>query len=470
MASGMGFSATESTDGDWLAAASSAMRVVTSSLAKAPFGEAIEQVQTFRGELDSLEALLVAQRSQAGFSNTSTETIMKRSGQVSKGEARKRTKRSKTVEKNPKLAKKMADGSLSSEKVDLLSEADEKTGDDGAAANDTELIDKLENANPDQGKAIIRDYIDTHQSQSQRNSRYEQQRRRRRVWKEERRNGMSRLVIEGDDESVGQILAGIEKGADALYRADGGRDVPSHKHPRSNKQRLFDAAHDLLTGAAGNPASAGASSNCNRRTQRPTMVFTGKLSEITDDPAVLAEWKAELIGTGIVPTPVASYFGCISDFAAVLLDENGDPLWKGRTTRHATPGQWAALIVRDRGCVQCGAHHTRCQAHHQMPWTAPAKGKTNIDELVLLCVDCHQRLHELNHTIFKDDTGRWKTRPATWAETPANGPPQTNRANRSADRRTKPERATPPAPPPSVDSVPAPSPSGSPMGDQLTFD
>jgi 5-methylcytosine-specific restriction endonuclease McrA len=77
-----------------------------------------------------------------------------------------------------------------------------------------------------------------------------------------------------------------------------------------------------------------------------------------------------------------------------------------------------ALIIRDKGCVQCGAPHAGCEVHHLMPWNAPDKGETNLDKLALLCGRCHRTLHNNNHTLFQDATGTWNTRPATPNETP----------------------------------------------------
>jgi hypothetical protein len=64
----------------------------------------------------------------------------------------------------------------------------------------------------------------------------------------------------------------------------------------------------------------------------------------------------------------------------------------------------------------------RCQAHHLIPWNAPAKGTTDIDQLALQCGSCHRELHQHNHTLYRTTghTGRivWATRPATPDETP----------------------------------------------------
>lgn len=420
---------------EWLATANAAMSEVVASLIDAPFSPAIEAIDHFRDELNAVEALRIAKRSQEGHSKRSTEGVIKRSGGVSKAEAKKRTTRAAAVEKNPGLAKKLCNGEMSTEQVDLVADASEKT--DGAAANDDQFIDDVSNSNPDLGKATVRKYVEDHtDGQATRNERYARQRAKRKAYKERTAYGMSRLVIEGDDESVDAMFGSLRKRADGMYRADGGRDVPNADHDRTNAQRLFDAANEKLTGQTDNsqtdnsqaaaPSTATSDERqqqacpaqpANRPGERPTMVFTGKLSDLSDDPEQLAAWEAELIGTGIVPTPVASYYRCISDFAGQLMNDKGEVLWKGRSVRRATPGQWVSLVIRDRGCVRCGAEATTCEAHHLLPFNAPAKGESNVDNMALLCVDCHHWVHEADKTMVWDsNSGSWAYRQARWEE------------------------------------------------------
>jgi hypothetical protein len=174
------------------------------------------------------------------------------------------------------------------------------------------------------------------------------------------------------------------------------------------------------------------------------MVFTGQLTDITDDPETLAAWEAELIGTGRVPVAVAEYYRCISNHAAQLVSGTGAVLWQGRARRHATVDQWTALLVRDQGCVLCGAHHTECEAHHILPYEAPVRGETNIDQLALVCVDCHHRIHENRQTLFEDgQSGRWRLRTATSTEiAPTGRRPQAERKAAAATADPH-ERETP---------------------------
>lgn len=426
-----------SSSDDWLSRSDAAMGVVTFSLVDAPFGGAIDAINRYRDELNAIEALKIAQRKQAGHSDRSTESIITSSGGVSKGEAKKRTKRADAVAKNPKLAASLSEGTLSTEHVDLVADAATKTG--GDAATDTKLIADIGAANPDQGRAIARKYVEEHQSQADRDSRHAWQRARRRVSRGRSKNGLSFILIEGDDISIDKALRKLGARADEMYRSEGGRDLAPGEHPRTKHQRMFDAAIEQLTGsvdAAPSPSDTrtgeGTTSASKRATpttpprnrpgQRPAMVFSAKLSDISKDPEQLASWTAELVGHGTVPSAVASYFRCISDHSAVLLSETGQPLWKGRAARLVTAGQWVALVVRDEGCVLCTADHTRCEAHHLLPWEAPDRGETNIDNLALLCVDCHHRVHENLQTLFWDGTRhRWRLRAARPGEIPPSG-------------------------------------------------
>ena len=133
---------------------------------------------------------------------------------------------------------------------------------------------------------------------------------------------------------------------------------------------------------------------------------------------------AEQIGLGLIPDSVLAGYLAHVEIISVLYDHTGSPLWLHRTRRHASLMQRYALIARDKACVLCGADHQHCDVHHTMPWTASAKGETNLDNLVLLCGPCHQQLHADNHTIYQDHHGTWRTRPATTHETPAKSPPR----------------------------------------------
>jgi hypothetical protein len=73
------------------------------------------------------------------------------------------------------------------------------------------------------------------------------------------------------------------------------------------------------------------------------------------------------------------------------------PLALGRKRRRASAAQWAALIARDRGCIRCGRSPRHCHAHHIIHWKDG--GRTDLQNLALLCSRCHNDLHHGHYTI-----------------------------------------------------------------------
>ena len=80
---------------------------------------------------------------------------------------------------------------------------------------------------------------------------------------------------------------------------------------------------------------------------------------------------------------------CIRD--RVVYSSKGVPLWRGTTVCRPTKAQMNTLVARYGGCGGCGEHHAMCQGHHIRPRSEG--GPNNIDNLMLLCWGCHQKVH-----------------------------------------------------------------------------
>ena len=119
--------------------------------------------------------------------------------------------------------------------------------------------------------------------------------------------------------------------------------------------------------------------------------------------------RCEIPGTGPIPRSELERLACEAELFGALFSRNGLPLWHGRRTRTVTPQQWRTLIARDRGCVLCAAEPSHCHAHHIIPWTAPAKGPTDIDNLVLVCNRHHHHIHQHHLTLTREPNGQWAT-------------------------------------------------------------
>ena len=84
-----------------------------------------------------------------------------------------------------------------------------------------------------------------------------------------------------------------------------------------------------------------------------------------------------------------------ADIIPTILAANGKVLWLGRDRRIADKNQTAAMIARDGGCSFPGCDRPPgwCQRHHIISWADG--GKTDIDNLCLLCIYHHNNFEEL---------------------------------------------------------------------------
>ena len=85
---------------------------------------------------------------------------------------------------------------------------------------------------------------------------------------------------------------------------------------------------------------------------------------------------------------------CDSAITPVVLGENSEPLYVGRTKRCVIPARRKALIARDGGCAKpgCDGRPDCCQSHHIIPWARG--GLAGIDNMGLLCATHHKEIHE----------------------------------------------------------------------------
>ncbi len=325
-------------------------------------------------------------------------------------------RRASALAANPGLGEQARQGSLTGDGIDALSKAaDETTGEIAP-----ELLSLTRGLDPDQATRVVERYLHEQTSAADANAKYRRQMTARRV----RRYtvpasgadpGLAGLGIEGPDAVIDQIWALLNSDADAAYQAGGGRDRSAESHDPLDHRR-FDAALRRLRGDHGS----------TDRATRPSVVITIGLSDLTGDDE--NRRSATQIGCGPLSDELAAELAAGADLAAMIVGLDGRPLWLGRTRRHAAAAQFLALVVRDRGCVLCGAAFQRCQAHHVIPWHAPAKGGTDLDNLALLCGGCHRRVHDRRQTLVRRRSAAgdvvWATRPALEAEIPPPKPVQ----------------------------------------------
>ncbi len=367
-----------------------------------------------------------------------SSSVSRTRGKTSDRKAKQAARTAGALREMPRLRAKLEKGEITEEHADAATDAAARSGDPDKA--DREL-EKLADAPADLFGRRAGDWAGRNESQETIDRRARRQARNRKVvFGRAKEDGSWTLYATGET-SVGATLRGlIDEESDRLYREDGGRENPDR--PRSDDQRRFDALANLVRRGAGKTTPE-ASRSSNRRPQpKYEGVVEIPLSAYLDPEHA----TGTLIGSGPLPTSVVQRILCDGALRALIVDDDGAPLWMGRAHRTATDEQWLALIIRDGGCVVCGAHPSRCEAHHLVFWDH--EGPTDIDNLVLLCTRHHHQLHDHDLQLRRRD--------GTWTLCPRDGPspphagrrrlrPRRGRGQRPAGRRGKPATRAPAA-------------------------
>jgi uncharacterized protein DUF222 len=232
---------------------------------------------------------------------------------------------------------------------------------------------------------------------------------RRELTLADRGDGTDEVRIIFEHEATTKLLAALDPLAAPQPADDGTRD------PRPAKRRRADALVALLDRFLDGghlPASRGV---------RPHVSITAGLDTLLKLPGAPA---ADTTWGGPLSAETLRRIACDCDVRFLLLDQHGVPLHVGREHRIVTPGIWAALVVRDRGCVfpHCTRPTDWCAAHHVRFWTEG--GETALDNLALLCGHHHRVVHHHGWNIRFGDDGHPELIPPPWVD-----PDQTPRRN-----------------------------------------
>src|SRR3954447_1579553 len=168
---------------------------------------------------------------------------------------------------------------------------------------------------------------------------------------------------------------------------------------RSAAQRLADAFVELVTGDGKADAAVVAVTATLEQVAEAESRTEERPQGAPVPERAAGRARATLGGTdgtrpgGTLDPSVLARLGCDSPLYRVLLDPSGAVLDVGHAKRLATSAQRKALAVRDGGCVVpgCGKPAEWCEAHHVIGWAAG--GRTDLDNLVLLCSRHHTAVH-----------------------------------------------------------------------------
>ena len=163
---------------------------------------------------------------------------------------------------------------------------------------------------------------------------------------------------------------------------------------------IITMTHDQLREAAASARRRGANSGAGAGDLAGSATGSGGPTVETTTGEVLSVREALRLATE-------------AEIATVVTDGTGRPLHLGRTRRLATASQTYALIARDGGCSfpGCTVPPEWCERHHVIPWTNG--GRTDIDNLTLLCGYHHGHFVQAGWSVALDAHGLpvWRTPP-----------------------------------------------------------
>jgi hypothetical protein len=241
--------------------------------------------------------------------------------------------------------------------------------------------------------------------------RINQQTKRNVSW-HERDDGMIDFRARLPKEEAAQLIAALEAARDQFVpppaTADPCNEQTEPATPGvgtySNVDALLDVARGFLTAAPG-----------DRSGEDRAMVvvhvsaenLTGGVPAGTSQPA---EAKCHIQGVGSVEAATAQKLACDNPLLGAVVDRHRTVLALGRTRRLVSQAQRRALMIRDGMCQYPGCPSIRhLKAHHRVPWSAG--GRTDLNNLILLCQWHHTVVHEGGVSITADGDGWLFTKP-----------------------------------------------------------
>ena len=359
------------------------------SVAAIDLRRALEMSKAIASKLAAFQARAAAVLAARESHGDGGAGVLRHATGVSRRQAEGQARAVRVLDDLPVVRDALEAGKVSFANAARLAAAAEAAG-AGAVQADAGLLSKAVSMSDDQFAREARRWAARHQSD--RGEADHARRRARRflkVWDGD--DGMTHLRGELDPVTGERIRNRLEAEARRLRRTD------DRNERRTFPQAMADALDGLTTAGSG----AGGSS----RGGDPGVGSVHRGRPIADIAVVChvdpdtGELVSQLATGEPLPPSVLDLLACNASITGVLYDTAGTPLWRGTTKRTATAAQLKALIARDGGCVGCGCHPALCQAHHIKP--ASQGGPTTISNMVLLCWNCHHKVHHNQWTVAR---------------------------------------------------------------------
>jgi hypothetical protein len=225
-----------------------------------------------------------------------------------------------------------------------------------------------------------------------------------RTWTDESGQRHGRIVF--DDEAAAFVDALLQaalrpRRGPRFVDADAGTKTDAEADDeRSNEQLQYDTLVAVLrTGAHADPQQAFGD-------RQPGVRILLEAAAISS-----AEQPGEMVVRGVghvedggaaLPGGVIEARLCDAGAVPVVWDADGRPLDVGRELRLFNRKQRIAIAARDGGCMwpSCSAPISQCEYHHVEHWWSD-HGRTDVDDGIALCRNCHLRLHNQRWRISR---------------------------------------------------------------------
>ena len=412
-----------------------------------------------RAALDACEARFAAEIDRLEDFGDGSAAVLRRLSGCSGAAAKRAAVRAAVLARMPAVEAALSEGNITAEHADVLTGAADLAGTE-AVNNASRLLGIASSTNVECTRRAVNDWVRELRKGLTPDEEFRRQRALRGLRISQTAEGLTKATAVMDPATGAAFKAIIDDIAQRFAEADRADTRPDAPEPRTYTQCRVDALAALvgtdnhaavrrwyaeadqrdavfaaerwghpspaplpplaphhLTALPADAGSSGSSESAclpigDRTTacpNPPTLPGDGSLRRrnqvviVADTRAVLGdEWAScEIPGTGPIPSHVLERLACGADIFGVVFGGDGQPLWHGRKVRTVTDAQWRALVARDRHCVLCHAAPSWCEAHHIIPWQAPARGRTDIENLALLCYRCHDQLHDSKSRLHR---------------------------------------------------------------------
>jgi hypothetical protein len=376
-----------------------ALRELPAWMAGQPASQLGEVIKQSRQLIDGTEAACAEAtrrfEKSGGYRSDGSPGIvpwLRANANLSGGAAAERVEVARQLEELPRTGEALARGEIGYQHAVAMARSAEHIGSVAVRKAEATLLQAAQTMDPGQFTGVVKDYehrVDAEAALNEANRAHQ----RRYLSISEPVNGLARIEGQLMPEAAATLRSAIEPFM-----------KPSKSDRRTSGQRAHDALVELCQ-HSGARASGSA--------PRPLLIIKTTVDTLAGIPGAPA---GELDWGGTIPSETVRRWACDAAITRItgLAELENEITHAARTTPPATR---RALVARDGHCVFPGCDRPQAwyASHHLKFWADG--GPTKLENLGLLCVAHHRRVHEEGWQLKREDK-RWVATAPTRAVTP----------------------------------------------------